>query len=1174
MAAAAINLPVVAAGDEAARNMPPAPAAAAAVPGAQQCTKPADPGLAIGGRQELAIRRFTQYCSNPTRWGVLLFHKVGTGKTMVSLLIALHSITDLSLPENNTQIVIVAPTGLYKNFTDDLCKMENHRQYINKLISYPINDLVADVMNKNIRIDFTNKIVIIDEAHRLLLKNIADSLEAGAITSFHPMIQDIYFKNKIAAAQRCIIMTGTPIQKDLSDVCKLLNFVSKTNEFTRETYAPIKISQASHRWARAYLANAYANPSIILEWVIKPAVFAGGALLTAMQPSAVPPAEAETTVITTTNVIIATNILIAAGTMAYVSYTGSKALAAVERDKIKTWRVQKGGSLGGAVSFISDFLGLPVSPPVALQLCLHPWISHNQERIEELTENVWDAEYLAEHASEFTSVYDPDIDQELTPGFSPDFMDTYDADSTSLGRMIQPVDSRFGFPEQIDQVYAIEYDEYQIKILNEMYSGDLPLTIKRILYLEEYNPPIANNKASFGSIRKYARMIGNFSPHLEQYYVVKNRDSTRYIVLDRGSGTQLTAEEIRRPIPYTRMYQEETAASAAAAARDELLFAEGAAAAAAAAPALAAAVSVASALVSAATAPPRAPPRAPARAAGPKLLFDCPKFSNLLNKLLAMRRTGTVPVAREPAAVAGGDPLFERHAHLYNTEQYLPLVYSYTEDYGLALFAAFLEANGYSYILLHPSQVDTEATMFTAAKSTYPPMGAELDPANNILCVLIHPTMTEGFNFTRNPALFCLEPCNTFGDSEQVYGRIFRRYNNSDDILSIRHTQDPTVQPPDRYPPPPNQPRVYPAEPLPYPQQPKKLIGLYVCITRNDSIQLYKNFKRAANKLQKTEVLFTVPDMKDLLFGLRFESPDFFGFRRLQRERNYLKMFEENVYGGTAGDLVESHACHIENRTAVGLPYVENLLDGRGMVAPRPRYTRTTGPYQLVRNPEAPAPILSPTVLPQHTILRRRNELPAIVHRDGRTFIPVETLFPQGAGGVDRGYIHNTLIEENPFTGNIMVRTTAPYRLRLYPAGNGPDPDRTSPSEIELSSGTILKKIIEQPSIVSNGVTYDPVITLHPIEGLHNEAVDGGYIDRRLIVAIPSSEVGPMATDPILTTALRKYADSRVSTRKAGALVVPDEAPGAAAAASAALIPQGGSRLRLRRITRKRNSKK
>ena len=51
--------------------------------------------LSLDGRQEGAIKRFTN-CIDV--WGILLLHKVGTGKTITSLLIALNTFRKKNIP--------------------------------------------------------------------------------------------------------------------------------------------------------------------------------------------------------------------------------------------------------------------------------------------------------------------------------------------------------------------------------------------------------------------------------------------------------------------------------------------------------------------------------------------------------------------------------------------------------------------------------------------------------------------------------------------------------------------------------------------------------------------------------------------------------------------------------------------------------------------------------------------------------------------------------------------------------------------------------------------------------------------------------------------------------------------------------------------------------------------
>ena len=170
-----------------------------------------------------------------------------------------------------------------------------------------------------------------------------------------------------------------------------------------------------------------------------------------------------------------------------------------------------------------------------------------------------------------------------------------------------------------------------------------------------------------------------------------------------------------------------------------------------------------------------------------------------------------------------------------NTSYYLPLVYSYSENIGLAPFACYLTEKQKKYVLLHSIQATKKISRwhfkncldiltndinrqdvilynkfapnyYKAVEKTDESLKDELEnssyslldlnkfmaftikyPHNNNntdnkqpICVLLDPTMTEGFNAKYNPALFIIEPCNSFGDSEQVNGRILRKYGRDD----------------------------------------------------------------------------------------------------------------------------------------------------------------------------------------------------------------------------------------------------------------------------------------------------------------------------------------------------------------------------------------------------------
>jgi hypothetical protein len=278
---------------------------------------------------------------------------------------------------------------------------------------------------------------------------------------------------------------------------------------------------------------------------------------------------------------------------------------------------------------------------------------------------------------------------------------------------------------------------------------------------------------------------------------------------------------------------------------------------------------------------------------GDALEFNIEKYTNHIKNLEDVNSKNNS--SRVPTKIP--------HPHLKAGKQFLPLVYSYTEDYGLSLFCMFLKSKGYNYILCHTNQESTELKRrINAAKSKdvdgvanpgFDPL-TEDNKAAVPLCALIHPSMTEGYDFVHNPAIFVLEPCNTFGDQEQVYGRVLRSYSKAD-----MATFD-------------NMKR-------------KKLIVQYACSTGKDVNRIrsvLENLKSifttmaTAFKLKvwqtKTSRLYVTPqNMMQILLRAKIESPDFFAIGRLQKEKLALKKFEISVGGGVQfADLVESLLCY------------------------------------------------------------------------------------------------------------------------------------------------------------------------------------------------------------------------------------------------------------------------
>ena len=198
--------------------------------------------------------------------------------------------------------------------------------------------------------------------------------------------------------------------------------------------------------------------------------------------------------------------------------------------------------------------------------------------------------------------------------------------------------------------------------------------------------------------------------------------------------------------------------------------------------------------------------------------------------------------------VKGADNLYRPYPIQDCTHYYLPLVYSCSEKMGLNLFASFLNSLGFTYVVLQKSDDSgrrLEREKIRATKKTYkmyPPNIKQniiteitnkilhvgnsdtkelIDTILNIinaspvelrneilstpLCVLLTPDMTEGIDCKFNPAILLMEPPNTYGDYDQLCGRVLRTYST------------------------------------PYEKPPQKMIYQFVCFNYDNLLKIYES---------------------------------------------------------------------------------------------------------------------------------------------------------------------------------------------------------------------------------------------------------------------------------------------------------------------------------------------
>lgn len=127
------------------------------------------------------------------------------------------------------------------------------------------------------------------------------------------------------------------------------------------------------------------------------------------------------------------------------------------------------------------------------------------------------------------------------------------------------------------------------------------------------------------------------------------------------------------------------------------------------------------------------------------------------------------------------------HKNETNTYQYfLPIFYPTTEKI-MNSFIKFMKEKNFKYIHMTGNPKELNERFKIGSKMTFPIASYE-DVNNNPICVIIKPEHTEGYSFVYNPILCCPALCKTSGDTEQVYGRILRKYNERNEQLILNRT--------------------------------------------------------------------------------------------------------------------------------------------------------------------------------------------------------------------------------------------------------------------------------------------------------------------------------------------------------------------------------------------------
>ena len=155
--------------------------------------------------------------------GIILVHGMGSGKTILSISIAL---------ESDNDVIIFINASLISNYINDIIKylkLIKYKKNINEYIKKKFIFITLNAFNlhKNIPL-LKNKLIIIDESHNL----VTGILNGGK--NYLELYKSIRNENDV----KVILMSGTPIQSDpyelminMNLLCKNLIFPENYNDF-------------------------------------------------------------------------------------------------------------------------------------------------------------------------------------------------------------------------------------------------------------------------------------------------------------------------------------------------------------------------------------------------------------------------------------------------------------------------------------------------------------------------------------------------------------------------------------------------------------------------------------------------------------------------------------------------------------------------------------------------------------------------------------------------------------------------------------------------------------------------------------------------------------------------------------------------------------------------------
>ena len=165
--------------------------------------------------------------------GIIVYHEVGTGKTLTSIITSRCLLTS-GVIDN---CIIVTPTSLQENMKKEMKKYNSEIDY-DKYFFYTITGLMNAIKSKK-AVNPKNSLIIIDEAHNL--RKLEGSIYA-------------YIYEYCLKAKKILLLTATPLINYKYDIINLVSLIKGEAPLTKQEFMEIELNKSK---LKQYLKNVF-----------------------------------------------------------------------------------------------------------------------------------------------------------------------------------------------------------------------------------------------------------------------------------------------------------------------------------------------------------------------------------------------------------------------------------------------------------------------------------------------------------------------------------------------------------------------------------------------------------------------------------------------------------------------------------------------------------------------------------------------------------------------------------------------------------------------------------------------------------------------------------------------------------------------------------------------------